>query len=305
MDFNKPATRWEQQVDLLRARGMVIPDAGRALHYLGHINYYRLTGYWLPFEADHATHQFTPGTTFDAVLNLYIFDREFRLLLLDAIERVEVSLRAQWAYHMAHRHGPHAYLDASHASNLKLHARHLAQLEKELSRSEEAFIQHYQEKYQKPVSPPVWAVSEIMSFGMLSRWITQMVPSDRAALAKTYQMDQGMLKNFARHLTYVRNLCAHHSRVWNRKLTVTMPLPRTKPTGLKDNMSTIRTRNIYNTLVMLVHLLSVISPENHWAERLIALLEKHQIETSKMGFPADWRAMPIWKTSVEANHENN
>lgn len=198
MDFRKPATRWEEQVDLLHARGMVIPDEGRAQHYLSHINYYRLTGYWLPFEADHDTHQLTPGTTFDSVLNLYLFDREFRL----------------------------------------------------------------------------------------------------PALAKTYQMDQGMLKQFARHLTYVRNLCAHQSRVWNRKLTVTMPLPRTKPTGLKDNMGTTRPRNIYNTLVMLVHLLSVISPGNYWTERLIALLEKHQIETSKMGFPADWRELPIWRPSA-------
>lgn len=113
---------------LLRERGLIVQDEAFARHYLAHVNYYRLTGYWLPLEADHANHRFRPGVTFETVLNLYIFDRELRLLLMDAIERVEVSLRAQWAYYMAHQHGPHSYLDASHANNLKLHGRHLAML---------------------------------------------------------------------------------------------------------------------------------------------------------------------------------
>lgn len=299
MDFQKPSTSIEEQVDLLKSRGMVISDQSQAEHYLSHINYYRLTGYWLPFEASHATHRFKTGTTFDAVLNLYIFDREFRLLLLDAIERVEVSLRAQWAYTMAQHHGPHSYLDAQHSANLGLHSRHLAGLEKELSRSDEAFIQHYLTNYQHPSSPPIWAVSEVMSFGMLSRWITQMVPSDRSVLARAYLLDQGMLKAFTRHLTYVRNLCAHHSRVWNRRLTVTMPLPRTKPAGLKQNMNLSQPRNIYNTLVMLAYLLANISPGNHWNQRLLDLLHRHHIETAKMGFPHGWCQLPIWAQHSE------
>lgn len=294
MQFRKPAKTHDEQIQLLESRGLIIEDKARARHYLSHINYYRLTGYWLPFEVDHASHEFQTGTTFDDVLNLYIFDREFRLLLLDAIERVEVSIRAQWAYHMAHRHGPHSYLHAEHSSNLKWHARHLASLEKELARSEEIFIQHYQDTYKQPASPPIWSVSEIMSFGMLSRWITQMVPSDRSTVAKVYQLDQGVLKGFVRHLTYVRNLCAHHSRVWNRRLTVTMPLPKSKPQSLRVNLTTQNTRNIYNTLVMLMHFMEIISPGSQWADRVIQLIDKHRIDTLKMGFPENWRALPVW-----------
>src|SRR5690554_5245430 len=93
MDFTKPASTWDEQIELLRSRGLEIPDLEQARHYLSHINYYRLTGYWLPFEADHSIHRFKARASFDDVLNLYIFDREFRLLLLDAIERIEVSLR--------------------------------------------------------------------------------------------------------------------------------------------------------------------------------------------------------------------
>ena len=102
---------------LLQARGMAIADPSEALFYLQHLNYYRLGAYWLPFEADHSTHQFRPGTRFDDVLNLYMFDRELRLLVLDAIERSEVSLRGQWAFHLAHQHGVHAHLDATLASD--------------------------------------------------------------------------------------------------------------------------------------------------------------------------------------------
>ena len=294
MDFTKPATTHTQQIRLLESRGLTIEDEARAKHYLRHINYYRLAGYWLPFEVDHHSHLFQSGASFDDVLNLYIFDREFRLHLLDAIERVEVSLRAQWAHHMAHRHGPHAYLDARYAASLKLHARHLAKLEEEVVRSEEAFIQHYHRTYHHPASPPVWAVSEVMSFGMLSCWITQMVPSDRAAIAKTYNLDQGVLRGFVRHLTYIRNLCAHHSRVWNRRLTVTMPLPKSKPSELKGNMTTQNIRNIYNSLVMLVYLMGIISPGSQWKNRLVELLEAHQVDTKKMGFPSDWWTLPIW-----------
>ena len=110
MKFDKPALTIEAQIDLLLARGLVISDRDQASHYLTHLNYYRLGAYWLPFELNHTSHQFKPDTQFDAVLNLYLFDREFRLLVMDAIERIEVSIRAVWAYQMAYRHGAHCHL---------------------------------------------------------------------------------------------------------------------------------------------------------------------------------------------------
>jgi len=97
--YTKKALPFADQVALLRERGMEIRDEAEAAFYLSHINYYRLTAYWLPFEEDHATHQFRAGTTFDEVLKLYIFDRELRLLVMDALERIEVSVRTQWAFH--------------------------------------------------------------------------------------------------------------------------------------------------------------------------------------------------------------
>ena len=113
MRFEKPPKTFDEQVDLLISRGMRIGDLDRARRYLSHLNYYRLAAYWLPFEQDHSTHRFKPGTDFDLVLQHYIFDRKFRLLVMDAIERIEISIRTRWAYHLAHCYGPHALLDPS------------------------------------------------------------------------------------------------------------------------------------------------------------------------------------------------
>lgn len=89
---------------------MVINDRNRAKRYLSHLNYYRLAAYWLPYEEDHLTHRFKPGTNFDLVVDHYVFDCGLRLLVMDAIERIEVSIRTQWAYHLSHAYGPHAHI---------------------------------------------------------------------------------------------------------------------------------------------------------------------------------------------------
>jgi abortive infection bacteriophage resistance protein len=166
--FTKRPTTYAQQVELLQQRGMQVDDSATVEFYLQHLNYYRLGAYWLPFEADHATHTFRPGTRFDDVLNLYVFDRELRLLVLDAIERIEVSVRGQWAYQLAHRHGCHAHLDPNLAYKQNLWQANLDKLTEEVNRSDETFIKHLKATYTEAL-PPVWAVCEVMSLGLLSR----------------------------------------------------------------------------------------------------------------------------------------
>ncbi|MEO5354525.1 MAG: Abi family protein [Magnetococcus sp. XQGC-1] len=299
MRFDKPPKTFEEQVALLQSRGMVVDDEGSARHYLAHLNYYRLTAYWLPFEADHASHLFKPGTRFEAVLNLYVFDRELRLLLLDAIERVEVSLRTQWAYHMAHSHGAHAFMEVSLCEKPDRWQRDMENLHEEIERSDEVFIQHYRNKYDDPELPPVWAVCEVMSMGLLSRWFTNLKPMPiRRKVAATYGLDDRVLQSFLRHLAYIRNLCAHHSRLWNRRFTVTMALPRTKPASLVADFHPAEDRKIYNTLVMLAWMMDRICPVHHWTARLLDLLKRHAILPEAMGFPQDFATRSIWRIKV-------
>ncbi len=293
--FVKPALSIEQQVDLLRTRGMEIGDDARASFYLQHLNYYRIGAYWLPFEADHEQHRFQPGTTFDRVLDLYSFDRRLRLHILDAIERIEVSLRSVWAYTIAVEHGPHAHLDASIMRNEARWQKFLDLIRKELQRSNEVFIKHLLQTYSEEI-PPVWATAEVMSIGTLSRWYENTGPTrTKAKISAVYGLDERVLGSWCNHLTYIRNLCAHHSRVWNRDCTVLPNIPKSKPAHLTHEF--VRdSRRIYNTLLILVHMMDVIEPGHTWREQLKLILDGSVLSISHMGFPDDWATRAIWAT---------
>lgn len=296
MKYSKPALSFEQQVQLLASRGLQIDDLQRAAHYLAHINYYRLAGYCLPFEADHATHQFRPGVCFDDVIALYVFDRELRLLVLDAIERIEVSVRTQWAYHFAHAVSPHGYLDAQHAHSMRQYARQLAILATEVDGSKEAFVAHHRNKYDDPDMPPVWVACEMLSLGQLSQWFTLLKPMAlRKRMSRCYRLDQQVLQSALHHLTYVRNICAHHARLWNREFVVTSSLPRKGVPLLISAIADRDSRQLYNTLCLIVHLMDCINPGHSWRERLGKLIAEHKPDLNAMGFPSDWATRDLWK----------
>lgn len=275
---------------------MAVPDRDCARHYLAHLNYYRLGAYWLPFEANHAPHAFRPGTSFDDVIELYVFDRELRLLVMDAIERLEVSVRARWAYHLAHVHGTHAYLDAVIFQDRDKYERCLSSLKEEVERSKEVFVSHYQKTYDDPPLPPVWAVVEVMSLGQLSMWYKNLkYRHDRNTIATVYGLDETILVSFLHHLTIVRNLCAHHSRLWNRRFGFQAKMPK-HSAPLAQSLNLAQPKQIYTTLVMLEYLMNIISPHHHWKNRLLELFEHHPIAIpAAMGFPDDWRTRPVWK----------
>ncbi|MBF0097886.1 MAG: Abi family protein [Magnetococcales bacterium] len=303
MKFSEPATTFDEQLDKLISRGMVILDRNAALHHLRHINYYRLSGYWYDFESDHETHAFVAGVTFDEVINLYMFDKKLRLLLLNAIERVEISLRTQLTYHLSHTYHPHAHLDSSlfkpiwHGGRPTSHAENIDALRLEVQKSQEPFIRKF-DQYEE-ILPPLWAVCEIMMLGSLSRWYANLAKSsDRNAIAKLYGMDETNLVSFVHHLSTVRNICAHHARLWNKKFTFQWKLPGKSPKNININFNNEHPRKIYNTLVMLAYLMDVITPGHIWRKRLHHIMDIHRIDPEAMGFPNNFLDLPIWKGPI-------
>lgn len=295
--FTKPATTYGEQVELLKRRGMAFGDEAQAQFYLEHLNYYRLGAYWLPFETDHGNHRFQPGTRFEDVLELYKFDRELRLLMMDAIERVEVSVRAHWAYAMAHLHGPHAHLDASLANNEERWRDNLKKMRKEVSRSDEVFIRHLRRTYAEEL-PPVWAVCEVMSLGLLSKWYGNLQPmATRSAIASVYGVDEAVLASWLHHLSMIRNICAHHARLWNREFKRTPKIPGSKPEGLAHAFIP-QSRRLYNALIILLYWMDTIAPAHTWRDRLKDLLHHHETRLPAMGFPANWPHRPLWQTAL-------
>lgn len=299
MKFTKPPLTFDQQIAHLTSRGLLIPDVEKAKHRLAHLNYYRLRAYWLGMEGPkgpNGEHVFQPSANIENALVLYAFDRSLRLLVMDAIEQVEVSVRTRWAYHLSLNYGPHAYMDASAFRNPAAYQRCLDGLKEEINRSQETFIDHYRKTYTDPPLPPIWAACEVMSFGQLSRWISNLkLRRDRQRIADPYDLDEKVLCSFLHHLTHVRNLCAHHSRLWNRRFTITMQIPTSRPGNALGWFNASADRQVYNTLVMLGVLTKVIDPDSLWSCGIRVLLDgSPQADPAAMGFPLDWRSLPIW-----------
>lgn len=299
--YDKPPLTFDQQINLLKSRGMTVPDHHRAARYLAHINYYRLRAYWLPFEEPDSSgdHHFKPGTEFGQVLSFYIFDRKFRLLVLEAIERIEVSVRTQFAYVMGNRYGSHAYLNTDLFNSKSICGKCLESLQQEFDRSRETFIEHYKKKYTDPALPPIWAACEIMSLGQLSTWFHNIkLRRDRNDIAAVFRIDEKVLVSFLHHLSHIRNLVAHHSRLWNRKLTLTMLIPR-RPKEISNFFNPSQERKIYNTLVMLGYMLNVMSPGTTWSLRVRKLLEENGfVNPLDMGFPPRWESLLFWNKKI-------
>jgi abortive infection bacteriophage resistance protein len=295
--YEKPALTYVEQVERLQERGMIVSAPKSAAFYLEHLNYYRLRGYWLYFESDLSSHQFKPNTSFDKVLGLYLFDRELRLLLMDAIERIEVSARAHWAYELGHQYGAYAFLDPTIASNPSRWEQNLSTLSKEVSRSDEVFIEHLKNTYREEY-PPIWAACEVMSLGLLSRWYDNLKPlASRTAIARPYGVDHTVLASWLNHISSVRNYCAHHARLWNRQFVRTPALPKSKPAKLAENFVQ-QDRRLYNTLVILLYWMDCLSPGHRWRERLKALLQNYLEYLPAMGFPVHWSRLPIWSAAA-------
>lgn len=302
--YIKQALTFAQQLDLLIHRGLVVDDRNAALNALSSISYYRLSAYWYPFriinEHGKQSSQMLLATTYENVIELYEFDRKLRLLVLDAIERIEVAIRTRITYHMAHTYGAFAHTDPRNFHPKFDHGKWLEKLEQETSRSSDEFIRHYRSKYQGFPTIPIWMVTEVMSLGALSffyqglRNNAKADTEDKKAVALHFNVHYKRLGDWLHTLTYIRNVCAYHSRLWNRELAI-------RPDADKDKNwqapTTPRNDRIFYVLLILNHLLSATSKEAGWhgeVSKLLSSITDKPHFRSAMGMPENWRQHPLW-----------
>ncbi|MBN2646127.1 MAG: Abi family protein [Desulfuromonadaceae bacterium] len=303
MQYDKQPLSIEEQVRRLKNRGMTCENEERFKHYLAHIGYYRLSAYWLPFEhpsedSSARNHVFLPETSFENVLRLYIFDRKLRLFVMDAIERIEVAVRTQWANAMSLKYGAHSHMDPGLFKDPWQHARDLGKITADLEDSKEAFIVHYRKKYSQPFLPPIWAVVETMSLGTLSRWIKNTKDNEvkkeimNGLRLPTIEVLESILHGF----TPVRNVCAHHGRLWNRRFPIVLPrIKRFDSRMVPIDAPNHQARLMFNFLVVMEHLKNAINPTGQWRQDLVKHLDSMQTqELNAMGFPKNWKAMQPW-----------
>lgn len=302
--FNKPTLSLNDQITHLKVKGMVFGDENRAKSQLQHISYYRLSAYWLPFEYPKAsqtpTRCFRPGTTFETVVALHEFDCKLRRLVSEAIEAFEIALRGNWAHALAMLGDGHSYLDTAHYSELDKFVENSAHLVREVKRSKERFIKNYRENH-TPSFPPVWMIAEILSFGSLSHWYANLKEASvRQSIADPFGLDESVFRPLIHHLTIVRNICAHHSRLWNRQVPVALRLPR-NPSNLGQSMNTTIPKGLYNTVTLLSFVLNEIDALPDWQGRLLSHLDTIPYgDLGQLGFPPNFETLPIWNGVARA-----
>jgi abortive infection bacteriophage resistance protein len=305
MKFTKPPLTLEQQADLLLSRGMV-GDRHLMVSRLRVVNYYRLSAYWYPFRNPDDT--LKPGTTFDDIWQRYVFDRRLRLLAMDAIERIEVALRTQLAYHHAHHHStPFAYAsDSTALPNLSAdqRARFLEQIQEETQHSKETFVNHFRNKYGADHTYlPVWMACEIMTFGCLLTFYRGSHHTIQRAIGAVVGVHDVVLSSWLLALNTIRNICAHHGRLWNRELGVKPKLPEPRRNPQWHAPVVVGNDRIFGILTICKHCLDRIAPQSHWGDRVRELLEEFpKIPRLNMGIPNNWQACPIWTRRSADGH---
>lgn len=294
MSFKKDVNTLDQSVALLEGRGLVIPEKSYAKRYLRTIGYYRLSGYFPPFYGEE--NKFSPGSDFRDILDLYIFDRKLRLLVMDAMERIEVAIRTVMSNDLAVTYGdPHWFLDKSVFKSWykidKLHAEITHYTGKGQKGQRNKACSHYYEKYSEPPYPPCWMVTETLTMGTWSVIFEALERSKvKQRICKQFGINVNDFGSWVHELTLIRNDCAHHARFWNTSHAL-----KAKNVD-KYSYTGVPLRTAYVKFVMIKVFMDQLFHNSLWAERLYSHLDTCPLDVEQhMGFPKNWKNMSFWK----------
>ncbi len=284
--FTKPALNIDEQITLLSARGLKFNDVEKIKHYLTYIGYYRLSAYMRPFQ--NAEHNFVIPCDFEDVLNLYFFDKKLRQLTFSAVKQIEIALRSVITNTMASEYGAYWFNDARFFDAKINNSFHTAQniikdVTKDCSENKKTvFIKHYYDTYKEPELPPSWMVFEALSMGSVSMLYKLLEREHRKKIAVYFGQDEIYLTSWAHSLTHIRNICAHHLRLWNRIFSIK---PKINKRIGAFNRTDYSREKFYVQAVIIETLLNKIEPQNTWQEDFNDLIMLHKINTKAMGYP--------------------
>ena len=297
MEYNKQTLDTPDLLALLKQRGLVITNEQEALKTLSVISYFRLACYFRPMEADKQTHKFREGSTLEQVMALYEFDTALRDMVFCAIRQIEVALRTRINHHFSRNHTPFWFSQVDLAIDGHLFADNLSSVDRELRRSKEEFIKEHFARYDKPTFPPAWKTLETVSFGTLSKLYGNFAEkADKKAVAEDFGLPQHeFLNSWMESLTSLRNFCAHHSRIWNRRYALKPQMPKTLAGGDWLTDFSFPPDKIYPQLCCIAYWLNSIDQKNTFVADFKALLTKYPtVDTAAMGFPRGWQQEPLW-----------
>ena len=295
--YTKPAKSYIDQLSHLRQMGLIVKNDKRALRYLETVGYYRLRGYMVPFFESPAIHKFKKNTTIDNVLDLYKFDRELRILVFSAIEKIEVAVRGQLVYNYSmDLNNPFWLDDSSLFINQKKYSDTYRGIKSLVSRSKDVFISHFVSTYSNSV-PPAWITFEVMQMGQLSVLYEILAKSPtHKKIAAYFGVTETVLISWLHSLVYIRNVSAHHARLWNKKLRIAAKMPQRTAYKWVKQTPNLTGDNFYSAFCIITYILQTIAPKNSFVRQFKKLLRKYKIvNISSMGFPEDWKKQPLFK----------
>lgn len=310
--YTKSPLTFEEQLNQLEQRGLQISLREKAISYLKGISYYRLSAYFLPYQRSKDI--FNDGTGFEQIINTYSFDRDLRLLVFDCIERIEIAIRTQIIYTMALNYGD-AHWQDNKGLFITPYYNKVGQLtdpysdlqaiisKAKTARTPEVFIRHYTDTYDSPANPPSWMCFELLTIGELSHIFRGLRNNaDKKRIADFFDVHPTVFTSWLHALTYVRNICAHHSRLWNRDLAIE-PEKLLKPKGNWISASFENNKRVFYFICTLKYLLDRANPGNSLKEKLITIFKKYPtVPIRFLGIPSDnegnmldWSSEPIWR----------
>lgn len=272
----------EEQLENLKNLGLIIEDEREAIRFLNDVSYFRfIKAYSAGLKPKNGSYQ---NTSFNELKELYLFNSNFRHILFIQIEKVEVNLRCRIANYYSNKYGVLGYLNSNNYNNIESYYKFLTETENEIARnSRSPFIKNFKDNYENE-QIPFYALTEIMSFGMLSKFFKNLKSGDKKRIAKIYNVPYTYLESWFENIAYVRNVCAHYGRLYNAKMTKT---PRLYPDDLNNGIKNIR---VFATLFCIKKL---INNDEHWVkfiEDLDNLFNKYpHVDKTTMDFPANWK----------------
>ncbi|KQR99215.1 MULTISPECIES: Abi family protein [Microbacterium] len=327
VEYTKPWLSVDAQTDKLVSRGIEIGDRTEATKLLRAVGYYRLTGYLYPFrrseryESDdgrsrvRVLNEYLPGTSLAHAAKLIDFDRALRMLVMDGVERIEVSLRMEIGYVLgegspfAHRDADtfvssftELYEDPETGEETSKHREWLRRVDSRLGGSDETFVAHFREKYDGQM--PIWALTEVLELGHLGRLYGGLSNSRATKIAHAYAVpSKRVMASWIASLNYVRNVAAHHARLFNRKLVVAPSRPGVGVVPLLDHLrdeeSSKAVYGLYNALAVTAYLLRSIDAKSGWPRRLVTLLDTFpaakNFSVDALGVHPRWSEMDLWR----------
>ena len=319
VQYDKPWLTVDAQVDHLLAQNLQVDDRARARLVLEAIGYYRLIGYLYPFREfeDHAdsdgeTHRratrvFRPGTTLTHAEDSSTSTANCGCCSSTASERIEVALRMRLGYVLG-RTSAFAHEDPTTSSSLSPPSPTPAKPSKHdqwlmgVRRQEdpdEWFVQHFLRN--TTTGCPV-GLTEILELGQLSVLYRGMQRDDAEEIADAFGIPtKAMMGSWLASLSYVRNLAAHHARLFNRRLLYTPPRPKPGQVPVLDHLRDFEDRKFstYNALAVIAYLMRSIDPAVNWSATAAQLLRRFPtsfaVTIESMGAPAYWEELELWK----------